>query len=307
MKIFSFLLIIVVFSACEKTVTIDIPRKAPKLVVNALLEKNQPIELLVGKSRYILEPNNNSTVFDTYIVKDAVAVVYENNIAIDTLVYQANEYKYKTTRNKLVVAGNTYTVKVTAPGYAAVEATTTVPSQSEIGEVKRVRDAKVNSDGEHFDEITIKLNDPAEKNFYLVQFYQAGFGAGNEIPIYCVSTTDKDIEQIGDDADPLSTDNCYDGTSLIMTDINFNGREKQLRFYIHSFFLHEITLPNGQTDYPAVKLSRITEEYFKFIKSFNAYTMSVDNPFAEPVNVFGNVLNGFGIFSARTSVSRPLP
>ncbi|MFL5773305.1 MAG: DUF4249 domain-containing protein [Flavisolibacter sp.] len=304
MKAFYFLAIVaVVVSACEKKVIIDIPQKSPKLVVNGLLDLNQVVELTVGKSRHVLEANNTS--IETYVVKNAVPVLYENNIAIDTLVYQPLNYTYKSPRGKTIAAGNTYTVKVTAPGFTAVETTSTVPSQSEITEVSRIKHARVNSNGEDLDEVTIKFSDPVgEKNYYLLQILEAPFDPRDESWIYCVSTTDKDIEPIGDNADPLSTDNCYDGGSLIMKDDNFNGREKQLRFYIHSSELDDRTGVNGQVQKPSVKLSRITEAHFKFIKSFNAYNMSGDNPFAEPANVFTNVVNGYGIFSARTSVRK---
>jgi len=70
--------------------------------------------------------------------------------------------------------------------------------------------------------------------------------------------------------------------------------------------LHEQTGVNGQIQKPYVRVSRITEAHFKFIKSWNAYQMSGDNPFAEPANVFTNVLNGYGIFTLRTSVRRDL-
>lgn len=305
MKIFSFLFIaLIIFSSCEKTVTINIPEKAPRLVVNAILNKNQVIELTVGKSRHILESNNTS--IETYVVKNAVAVIFENNIPIDTLVYQAVDYTYRSSGNKTIREGYNYTVKVTAPGFTVVEATTIVPSQSEIADVKRVKDARVNSFGDQMDEITVTLNDPAETNFYLLQFMYPDFGGGREHPIICVSTTDKDLEQIGENADPLSTDNCYDGGNLIMRDNNFNGRQKQLRFHIESTQLQERQGPGGQVKKPYLKLSRITEDYFKYIKSYDVYYNSSDNPFAEPANVFSNVQNGYGIFSVRTSVTRDL-
>jgi hypothetical protein len=297
------LIALVIFSSCEKSVTVDVPEKPSSLVINAILKKDQVIRVIVGKSRYILQSGQG---LDAYVVKNAVPVIFENNIPIDTLVLASSGYIYTSPKNKTIRAGYTYTIKITAPGFSAAEATTIVPSQSEAPEVTRVKDARVTSDGVHKDEIIVKLNDPAEKNFYLLQFFQAPFQPGDEYTVYCASTTDKDLELVGDNADPLSTDNCYDADNLILRDDNFNGQVKQLRFYIESGILHDGTGVNGQTTKPYVRLSRITEEQFKFIKSFSVYNMAVDNPFAEPVNVFSNVKNGYGIFAAYTSATKDL-
>ena len=87
-KIFFCVIILSVLASCEKTVTINIPQAAPKLVVHAWLEKNQLIEVRVGKSRHILAPHNVGNQLEEYAVKNATAVIFENNVPIDTLVYQ---------------------------------------------------------------------------------------------------------------------------------------------------------------------------------------------------------------------------
>jgi hypothetical protein len=152
------------------------------------------------------------------------------------------------------------------------------------------------------DEITLKFDDPGgEKNYYLVQVYSAGYSGYEGQTVWCVSTTDKDIEAIGENADPLSTDNCFDGGSLLLRDDNFNGTQKQLRFYVNSYYMQEHDdISSNRTWRPYVKVLRITEDYFKYVKSYNVYYNSSDNPFAEPVNVYSNIRNGYGTFSAYT-------
>ncbi|WP_410963591.1 DUF4249 family protein, partial [Salmonella sp. SAL4455] len=55
-----------------------------------------------------------------------------------------------------------------------------------------------------------------------------------------------------------------------------------------------------------VNVLRITEDYFKFVKSYSVYYNSSDNPFAEPSNVYTNVKNGYGIFALLTEAKRDL-
>lgn len=295
--------------ACEKTVNIDIPEKEPRLVINGLLVKNDLFKISIGKSRGILMPGNYTvSLAEQYTVKTAIPVIFENGVAIDTLVYQPADFVYKSVRNKRVRDGFVYTIGVAAPGYKTAEAISAVPSQSVITEVRRVKNSRTNSTGDQQDEITIKLNDPAgERNFYMVQIWGAdqGFVFGNYI--YCVSTADKDVEQIGDNTDPLNADNCYDGSMLLMRDNNFNGGLKQLKLFVNSDQLSEYADPITHRTYrPYVKVFRITEDEFRYIKSNNAYNSSGDNPFAEPANVYSNVKNGFGIFSLSTQATDTL-
>jgi hypothetical protein len=291
-----------ILTACEKPVTIEIPKKDPKLVIKGLLEKNEVVVVTVGKSRGVLDPVSYQTsLVEQYTVKNALPVIYENGAAIDTLVYDAANYEYKAKYNSRIRDGFLYTIRVTAPGFTMAEASSLLPSQSVITEVRRIRNARTNIDGDLVDDITIKLDDPAgEKNFYLIQVWAAtGSMFGNRI--WCVSSTDKDLEPIGEDTDPLAQDNCFDGSSLLMKDVNFNGAQKQLKISVISNELQEYQDSQGRRHRPYIKVLRITEDQFKYVKSYNIYTTAGDNPFAEPANVYSNIKNGYGIFAVSTA------
>lgn len=297
-----FLALVSFLPGCEKPITVDVPRKESKLVVNGIMQKGEVLSLGIGKSRYILAPSNYMNRMDSFVVKNAVPVIYENGIAVDTLVYVPADYVYRSAANRQVRDGYSYSVKVTAPGFGTVESNTSMPSQSSLVQVSRIRDVRVNSYGDHMDEIILKFNDPAgERNFYLVQIFGSTYGGPEGHTVYCVGTNDKDIEPIGTN-DPTGSDDCIDGGSLLMKDDNFNGRTKQVSFYVNSNDLSEYSDPmNGRIYRPYVKLNRITEEYFKYVKSYNLYYNASDNPFAEPVNVFSNVRNGYGLFTTFTA------
>jgi hypothetical protein len=301
-KYFSFFIAFaILFVSCEKQINIDIPEKAPRLVLNSILEKGDSIRLVVGKTRHILSPSIMGNLDESYAVKDARAIVFENNIAVDTLVYFSSTRDYRSTKNTVVRAGIVYTYKVSSNGYSQAEVSSTLPSQSVIAEVVRVKNAKTNSGGYQMDEISIKLNDPAaEKNFYLVQIFPA-WSQNYYYPVYCVNTNDKDLEQIGDNADSLATDNCFNGGQLLLSDANFNGKQKLLKVFVEATELRELPDGSGNIRRPFVRVLRITEDYFKYLRSYNSYLSASDNPFAEPVNVFTNVKNGLGIFALSTT------
>jgi hypothetical protein len=294
------LITILILFACEKAIVVDIPKKEPKLVVFSWLNKDKVIEVKVTKSLHILEsPNIGSQGMDEFLVKNATPVIYENNASIDTLVYDAQNRSYKSLKNAKIRDGYTYTIKVSAAGFAEVTAQTTVPVQSVIASLTHVRNARTNSEGEELDDVIIKLDDPVGKNYYLVRLFPATYGTMNpEYPVDCVNTTDKDLEVVGD-SDPMGN-NCFDGNYLLMKDLNFEGRQKQLRISAPSHQLETRANPGQQVARPYVKVFQITEDYFRYLKSHGAYQNSDDNPFAEPVNVYNNIVNGYGIFSAHT-------
>jgi hypothetical protein len=302
---FVYMLICVFFSACEKTVNIDVPEKEPRLAVQAIFEEDEPFYAVVSRSRHILLPVNTGTgggpMWRDYLVTNAVPVIYENGTPIETLVYDPSTETYISPGNKKARAGFSYSIRVTAPGFKEVDGQSTFPSASEILEVKWVKQARTNSDGSLVDDITIKFADPGgEKNFYQVQLQKEDGWRGSFQYISCISTTDKDIEILGGDDDPTETENCHDNSKLLMRDVNFNGSIKQLKISVWSNMLQEYTDQNGNVRRPYIKLYRITEDQFKYIKSMGIYENTNENPFAEPVNIYSNIKNGYGIFATYT-------
>lgn len=300
-KIVLYTLVAILATACEKTVKVNIPKKDPKLVVNGLLVKGETISMHIGKSRGVLDPDNFTTsLIEQYTVKNAVVVLYENGISIDTLQYRPSDYSYYSPRSRVARDGAKYMIKATAPGFTmTAEALSEVPSQSVIAGVVWNRRVRNDADGYPLDDITIRLNDPAaEKNFYLVQVH--GASPYTQYGFFCVSSTDKDLEPTAE-TDPLDPDNCYDSYRMLMKDQNFNGALKQLKLSVASSILESQFNPStGNMNRAYVKVYRITEDQFRFFKSMDTYDAGSENPFAEPTNVFTNVKNGYGIFSIST-------
>jgi Domain of unknown function (DUF4249) len=87
----------------------------------------------------------------------------------------------------------------------------------------------------------------------------------------------------------------------LLSDANFNGKQKLLKVFVEATELRELPDGSGNIRRPFVRVLRITEDYFKYLRSYNSYLSASDNPFAEPVNVFTNVKNGLGIFALSTT------
>ncbi|MBY5957420.1 DUF4249 domain-containing protein [Membranicola marinus] len=55
---------------------------------------------------------------------------------------------------------------------------------------------------------------------------------------------------------------------------------------------------SGQPVRILVRLSNLSEDYIRFLKSSRQYTANQDNPFTEPVEIYSNIKNGYGVFAS---------
>jgi hypothetical protein len=89
--------------------------------------------------------------------------------------------------------------------------------------------------------------------------------------------------------------------SLLLRDQQFDGQEKELRIYGSSYTLQPYVYGNGgsvpDTAYPLVRMYHVTEDFYRFVKSFRSAMDASGNPFAEPFNVVSNVSGGYGVFA----------
>ncbi len=46
-----------------------------------------------------------------------------------------------------------------------------------------------------------------------------------------------------------------------------------------------------------IEVISCSEAYYNYMKSITKYGMSLGNPFSQPVQVYSNINNGFGIFA----------
>jgi hypothetical protein len=288
-------------AGCEKETKVDIPPHQSKFVVQGILQENALFNIRVTKSLGILTPRNLSDPELPYQVPNAAVVVYENGVFLDTLRYDAVSKTYKTLTNKRVILGKSYQLGMVAPGIPVAQSTTMVPSKPVINSITRVRNARTNSSGEQLDDFTISFNDPAgESNFYAVRVRYSFGGAAAYGSVFCVYSNDIDIEKDNSN-DPFSTENCLGGDQLLVRDVNFNGRTKQLKLSVQGSELPDfVDAGTGRRYRPIIELWRITEDHFKYLKTKAAAGNAQDNPFAEPANVYSNIQNGYGVFTTYT-------
>jgi hypothetical protein len=297
--IFFLFIVSCLLAACEKDIKVPIPPHQPKLVLNGLIRENSVFELSVSKSQGILTATPTNDPQSIYRVSNARVLLFENNIPAGELSYNAGTRRYRSLTNKRVTLGRQYRIVAVAPGIKdTAEVLNTVPTRPVITRLTRVANARTNSSGEPLDEITLTFNDPAgEKNYYLVRLQYSPGGNNIYQLVPCIYTNDADVEK-DDTDDPFGPEACLNEGRALLRDDNFNGRTKQLKISVSSFYIPASPGPLPRT---IIELWHITEAHFRYLKSRNTYSNTEDNPFAEPALVFSNVKNGYGVFSTYTA------
>ncbi|GAA4466358.1 hypothetical protein GCM10023093_20380 [Nemorincola caseinilytica] len=286
-----FLLSIVIgISSCEKTIDVNVPPYDRKLVVSSVTAVGGKIYALAGTSAAIKDRSSNPDLF----VTNAEIKLYVDDVYKETMVYDGT-YGYPSTI--VAEAGKKYTIKMTAPTYVELEASTMAPSPVALTAVERIPDIRKNEDGDLQDAIDITFTDPATAgDHYIVRIHGSQDSMMGNYDI-CVNTSDPSVETTAGGIDDVNT--CFDNKAMFVRDDLFNGRQKTIRFYVNSDLIRPAY--NGvDSMYSGIELFHVPEAYFKFVQTSSRALDVNGNPFAEPVNVYTNATNGYGMFAIIT-------
>jgi hypothetical protein len=326
MKVIDFkyitIIAIALFSSCTAEyftpiVDVVIPERAPKLVVIAdFWSGEQELNVFVTTTRASLDntpydytgvdtiltnpnrPGGNRTETVPILIDTVAGVVVKlaKNGQPFAQLNSTGLGRYRTKlAQPLVEDGAIYTLTISAPGFATVEATQKMPTGTRLDSVTYNPDASVTDPNNPFsrnirDEYVLDFKDIANQENYYTAVAQATTkdASGTE--------TIRDIPFAS--LDPLSESN-------VVIDKNLDG--KRIVWREHS---NRRLKSSGRGGGPGggggnvavsgsiqVVLLSITKERFNYMKSYALYQSTLNNPLAEPVILYSNISNGYGLFS----------
>ena len=126
-----FLGLLLIAATCERPLDLDIPEPDPGLVVISNFTNNQAVEVLVSKTKSIIDPEA------TQYVENANVEIFQDEVFLETLDFIPTVGKaapYYTTRQLVPEVNVTYTIKVEAEGFEPVMATSMIPQVIDIKE-----------------------------------------------------------------------------------------------------------------------------------------------------------------------------
>jgi len=283
------ILIATCISCCTKPGDVTLPPYEARLVLHGYVAEGDTFKIALGKTMVLdaIQPAES-----TY-VSNGWALLYDNNVFVDSLKYTAAESRYVSGKI-IAAAGKTYRIKAGAPGYPEVEATTVAPFPVPTVSLSHIKGTRRNNSGLLLDDVKFSFNDPAgQSNFYFASLYG---NTGSS----CVYTYDPSVEKYAVNLVPFEQGDCIDNRQILFTDKTFNGTLKELVLSAHSQFLEPFTDPSTGKVYRAyLQRYHITEEYYRYYKTaINQDQVFEEGPtLSDPRAAKGNVKNGYGLFT----------
>ncbi|MBL4703484.1 MAG: DUF4249 domain-containing protein [Flavobacteriales bacterium] len=276
--------LIIVMISCRKEIPFTSEVTTSKLVVNSLFEADSSWNINVSRSLSVIDEAELASIENaTVTIKDGTGTL------IETLVHDADGNYIGTSYPQI---GNTYRVDVSAAGYTSVYGEDLVPDPVNVISIDTA--ATVIS-GEEYLGVSITFDDPSGvKNYYRLSVlvglwdrWDNGMGGLDsaywEEEVYLV-LNDPAFE--GNGADSWQTEG-------IMTDLLFDGQQRTVEVGLDSWFFNNSIV---RIQFIDVLFFNSTETTYLFNKSYSLYQETNGNPFAQPVQVYSNITNGFGIF-----------
>ena len=325
MKSALLLLTLAALASCESVITVTPPAHTPRLALTYTLSNQAPT---AGYQQYFSERNAFASTSQAILVnknlvgrtdatielRDATGQVVEE-FRPDTSRYaqQPIYYRYGTyipVRNYVGVPGQTYTLRASAPGVDAVEATTSLPPLPAIEAASFVKQpAPANNNfisTPYYGQLSFAIPDPAATTDYYVVYARALNAAGeywgliieDEGP-HTTNGPDIKLNQF-----KLSSP----GAPTSILPISDAGRQGQRLLYSSPVFIYysggyASNLPAPPPPaYLEVTVSSIPASTYDFYESVQRYREANDNPFAEPAPLRSNVQGGYGLFGGATDV-----
>lgn len=283
----AFLLLVTLFSSCTKVIDIDLPKHDSKLVVNSLFCSNIRLPINIGSSTSIMDNTGSSGIYNSIIDLYEDGILVQSGTISDSIFFASGTVK----------ENSIYRFELSAPGYPNVTATDTVPIRTRINALEHNKSVWVNENGLMYSQVKIEFTDsPANRNFYELKLYVFIDSPWEE------DTKMYDFVGIGGIPDPVLKDSWpyfYETRSLPFKDNLFNGTECNLDI------LYRIPNNNDEPYDLIIELNSISRNYYNYKKQLGIYMKTLDSDIflgaPDPVKLYSNIENGYGIFAAYSS------
>lgn len=298
--IYSILSFLLLLSSCEQTITIPIPDNGRKITLNSILHADSSIIVRLHESKHIL---SSSMSYKPLVSADVV--LFENNNEIGKLTLSDNNSDYSGdfsfyTISHQLKAGNVYSIEAATEEHGTVLSKCTIPTPVQINNVKVEKSNNTDPFGYESERHDFELNfsDPEGiENFYFIEVkFNDSYSYYDDITQEEVFVQNYFFVNIDSD-DPAAIAIYNYESGLIIADEYFDGKDYTFYFYSTDSWYGGEPLKKFY-----VIFHSISKEYYYYLKSLEHHKDALYDPFAEPVQVYSNIENGFGIMAGLSTV-----
>ena len=297
-----FLLIglIIVYCSCEKIIEMKETDTGKQLVVNSIICPDSIFRVQLSTTMPVLDSSQS------YYLPDRSVEVYENDLLVKTLRHKYEGYYFDS--DFYPKSGKRYRIRILKGTVQEAEATTFIPSPVPIKGL--TTDESIKQWGKAL-VINVSFADPASAvNYYRISLRErtrlAVKDEKNQIVYKTVinyrwidSGTNSILRGMGEIPEDQIVNNHSENDYSIFADKVINGKDYILVVFTN-YFDDKIVVESLMN----VLFQSISPEYFYYLKSRTLYNQVNNNPFAEPVRIYSNIVNGTGIFAGFSSAKK---
>ena len=298
-------LLLLFFFSCEKEVTLEPTKTEQRLNVLCNFSPNEPFSIQLSKSQSIFTDDTDSSTS----IGEATVEICKGNDLIEKVPQTSNDTDSGAKYLSMVAVPKTkefYTLKISVDGLKPVTATSWVPEPVDIehlsiGAINEYDDGQIDNVKEYDVRLALQFVDPSsEKNYYQVNFYQELVNNITLQDTTVLVSPNTNFTQI--DESIAQNFNVLDG-GLLFHDLVFDGELKELVFQPLFQYDNSTYEPKNII----VELRSVSEDYYKYYTSVyrqlrqtnpgGGGTLNGNVPFTDPVILYSNVENGYGVFA----------
>ena len=282
------LLAVTLLVGCDMTRTLDPGDRDhdPKLVLQERFQPGQPWEIAVSHSVGAFE--SGEITDEQFSVKSATVEVFRGDTKLGTL--SRDTLNRSSTTDFTPEPGVDYTVRASALGLDTVHATDHIPPLPPV---------RLSTEGSDSTRLTLQLtidDSGAADNYYeiVLESHLDRDSLETLRRRVIFETQNQAILNEMSGSVNLGEENTYRGSEALFTDALFNGQS----------YTVNLQLPNeyrrAETDVTYVlQLRTLSADTYQYLSTRQLADRTGENPFASPVDVEGNVEDGYGLVGGR--------
>lgn len=279
-----YLIISIVLFSCTKEIRYKGEDKDPVLVLNGIQDNDSIFKIYLERSFFFLSSEETN---EKYIKSGATVVLTNLSSGETTTLTQStldNIYEFPFT----VPENTSYKIEVSHPDYKKISANMTTVAKINLISVDT--SSYTSTDGSLNKKAKIKWQDPAGENYYFLKigYYDPQYDYSYDV---WFSSTDP----IFSDNSDAGIDGGFEMGEGVFNDQLFDGTTKEVEVSFYTYLADSIQNNPIYT----YELSSVSKETYMYIESVKKKVNS-SSFLTEPVKVFSNIENGFGIFGSRS-------
>ena len=278
--------------SCEKVIEFDVETTTPKIVINSIFESDENWNVHLSSSLSVIDTSNLSNIEDA-----SVHIFDDQNQIIETLVHDSLGFYQGLSKP---IDGMKYKIEASALNFENVNAIDSTPQKSTI--LALDTNSFISNSNERMN-ISISFN----QSISISNYYKIAVKIGREkytttLNQNGASIVDTNYKEKWINVRPESsfTKRTPNSKEIIFKDDTFNSNEESVTFSIKNLIYKDNQDASYSLKFITIYFYGISHDHYRYYNSLKIFEENSSNIFAQPVQVFSNVNNGFGVFAGST-------